>query len=62
MLPWQPEFLSDLNQKQHFWKIFGHTASEEMSFVIVDDDERRIPTYPISSPGELKIQAFSYIL
>ena len=41
--------ISDLNKKQHFWfpppvdalcqisKRFGHTASEEMSFEIVDD-------------------------
>ena len=29
-------------------KSFGHTASEEMSFEILDDG--RIPTYPMSYP------------
>ena len=51
-LPWHPEFLSDLNKKTTFSvppacgcfmpniKSFGHTASVEMSFEIVDDGRR----------------------
>ena len=44
-LPWQPEFLSDLNKNNFLVPpscgSFGHTASEEMSFEIVDDDDGR---------------------
>ena len=36
-------------------KSLGHTASE-MSFEIVDEDGRRIPTYPISSPLSLQLR------